>query len=123
MKNRVICSQLELIHISDIEKMEMNQVEVKPEKKFLQLILEGKADYSNQSQQTSAGTILNETVKAKIKYGSDLAFIDSALKYYVLRLYTDSGSFLVGSIDYPSELTYNENKVYINITFKSSKPI
>jgi len=123
MKNRVICSQLELIHISDIEKMETNLVEVKPEKKFLQLILEGKAEYSSQSQQTSAGTVLNETVKAKIKYGSDLYFIDSPLKYYVLRLHTDSGSFLVGSLDYPVELTYNENKVYINLTFKSSKPI
>lgn len=123
MENRVICSQLELIHISNIEKMDANQIELKPEKKFLQLILEGKADYSNQSQQTSAGTVLNETVKAKIKYGSDLSFIDSSLKYYVLRLYTDSGSFIVGSIDYPTELTYNENKVYINLTFKSSRPI
>lgn len=123
MKNRVICSQLELIHISDIQKMVANQVELKPDKKFLQLILEGKADYSNQSQQTGAGTVLNETVKAQIKYEDALPFIDSALKYYVLRLHTDSGSFLVGSIDYPAELTYNENKVYINLTFKSSKPI
>lgn len=123
MENRVICSQLELIHISNIEKMDANQIELKPEKKFIQLILEGKADYSNQSQQTSAGTVLEETVKAKIKYTNELPFIDSALKYYVLRLYTNSGSFLVGSIDYPTELTYNENKIYINITFKSSKPI
>lgn len=123
MENRVICSQLELIHISNIEKMDANQIELKPERKFLQLILEGKADYSDQSQQTSAGTVSNETVKAKIKYGSDLSFIDSAFKYFVLRLYTDSGSFIVGSTDYPTELTYDENKVYINLTFKSSKPI
>lgn len=123
MKNRVICSQLELIHISDIEKIDKNLVELKPDKKFLQLILEDKVEYSSQSQQTNAGTVLNETIKAKIRYNNDLPFINIALKYYVLKLYTDAGFFIVGSIDYPTELTYNENKIYLNLTFNSSKPV
>lgn len=123
MKNRVICSRLELVHISDIEKMENNNIEFKPDKNFLQLTLEGNADYSSQSQNTKSGKILNETISAKIKYESDLPFCNHALKYYILKLYTDSGPFVVGSIDYPTELSYNDNKLVINLNFKASSPI
>ena len=121
--NKVICRQLEMIHISDIEKMESEHIELKSDKKFLRLLMEGNADYTNQIKQSDAGTISNETINAKIRYQSDLPFINTALKYYVLRLRTDSGSFIVGSIDYPAELTYSDNKVFINLTFKASKPV
>lgn len=123
MKNRVICSQLELIHISDIEKMDANHIELKPEKKFQRLILEDNAEYTNQSQPTDAGTTQSETVTVKIKYDERLSFINSALEYYVLRLHTDSRTFIVGSLEYPAQISYNDNKVFINLTFKTSKPI
>lgn len=123
MKNKVICKQLELIHISDIEKMDKDQVEFKPDKNFIRLALEDKAVYTNQSQLTEAGVTLEETISARIKSANDLTFINTALKYYVLRLHTDSGTFLVGSTEYPAILTYSDNKVTINLTFKSSKPI
>lgn len=123
MKNKVICKQLELVHTSDIKKMEADQVDFEPDKKFIRLPLENNAVYTSQTQTTEAGVVLEETISARIKSANDLTFINTALKYYVLRLHTDSGSFLVGSTEYPAVLTYSDNKVTINLTFKSSKPI
>lgn len=118
-----ICSQLELIHWNDVEKMDGNQVTLVPDKKFIRLILEGNATYQAQPSLSAAGSKLDETITAKIIYQKNLPFLLSALKYYILKLYTDDGWFIAGSLDYPAELTYADNKNVVNLTFKVSSPL
>lgn len=121
--NKVICKKLELVHVQDIDKMYADQVTLKSGKTFTQLILEGKAEYSSQSQTPDAGPVVNETVTAKIRPTQESYIIRFPLKYYVIRLYTDAGAFIVGSLDYPAELTFKDDKVYVNLTFKASRPL
>ena len=121
--NKVICSRLEFVHVNDIESMIGDSIILKPEKIFINLPLEENAVYSSQSQIQQAGKILNETVNARIKYNDSLQFIKSALKYYVIRLFTDSGSFLVGSLEYPAELTHSDDKIFADLNLSASKPL
>ena len=120
---KTLCSQIDLVHISNIEKIIENEIIPFSEDKIIKLLLEKKAEYSSQSQQPSAGTLLNETVQVRIKYDEKLIFMNSGYKYFVLRLYTDDGIFLMGSPEYPAEVSYTSDKIYANITFKASKPL
>lgn len=120
---KILCNQIDLLHISYVEKIIENEIITFSENEFIKLLLEKKAEYSNQSQQSSAGTLLNETVQVRIKYDEKLIFINSGYKYFVLRLYTDDGIFLMGSQEYPAEVSYTSDKIYANITFKASKPL
>lgn len=120
---KTLCSQVELVHISNIEKISDNVITPLSEGQIIKLMLEKKAEYSSESQHSQAGTLLNETVQVKIKYDESLIFMNSAYKYFVLRLHTNDGIFLMGSIQYPAILTYSSDKIHINITCKASKPL
>jgi len=102
--------------------MEENQMVIKPGKEFLSLPLEGSASFSRQSSSGNPGIAFNDQVTARIKFKEDYPFINSQLKYYVLRLYTDTSLFVVGSFDYPAELTYTTDNIFINLTFRASMP-
>ncbi len=118
--NKTICRRLETILHSEVEQVFQDRVFLKPEKSFTNIPVES-AEYTCQSQSTNAGTILNETVTAKVKYTGELELLP--LKYYVLRLYTDTKEFIVGSPQYPAELTYTHDKIYVNLTFNVTKPL
>lgn len=117
--NSVICKRLEVLHQSDIETMSPGTLHLKEGKSFVNIPLEENAIYLSVSRNENAGTLVTETLTAKTKYNEALLLI---LQYYVLRLYTDSGSFLVGSLDYPCELTHSNDKIFVNLSFKAVSP-
>ena len=121
--NKVICNRLEIVHVNDIDIMYDDNVVFKPGKEFINLPLEENAVYSSQSQIPSAGTILNETVNARIRYNENLLFLKVGLKHYIVRLFTESGSFLVGSVKFPAEMTHSGDKIFENLSFSASKPL
>lgn len=106
---------------SEIEGIFKDKIQLKRNKSFLNLPLED-IEYSSQSQPTDAGNIMTETVTAKVRYNQDLEFLKTALSSYVLRLQTNNTTFIVGSPQYPANLTYRHNNIYINLTFKATKP-
>lgn len=120
--NKIICNRLELIHVSDVKGSGNGNVELKNNKSFTSVVLEEKAKYDSQTQKNASGVLKNETVSAKIRYNDDLRILQSDLQNYILRLYTDKESFIVGSVDYPAKLTYTSDKIYVNLTFKTSSP-
>lgn len=111
-----------MIHCSEVEGIFINEIRLKKNQTFLNLPLED-IEYSSQYQFSDAGSILNETVTARIRYSPDLEFLEAALVYYVLRLHTNTSTFLVGSTQYPAILTYRNDKIQVNLTFKASKPL
>lgn len=118
---KAICRQLELIHHKYVDSIFMDQIRFKDNRSFINVPLEN-IQYSSQRQNQDAGAVLNETVTAKIRYSEDLPFLNTALKYYILRLHTDNRAFFVGSPIYPAELTYTIDNTYVNLTFKATKP-
>lgn len=117
--NSIICKRLEIVHRDDIEKMYPGTIKLREGKSFMNIPLEGSATYQNTSSNENAGQLITETVTARTKYDEMLFFIRFPLQYYILRLYTNSGSFLVGFIEYPAELTHSNDKIFINLTFKA----
>ena len=114
---------MEVVHRNDIEKIEGKQVIFKSDKKFSQVELDEPAVYSSSSKNSDAGVMLTETVTAKTKNNSKVSFLKNALKYYIIRLYTNTDNFLVGTLDYPAEKTYTSDHNTINFTYKASKPL
>lgn len=120
--NKVICHRLLCTHTSEIEKMHGNDISFIPGKDFQEYTLEGSATYQNQTQHPDAGAICTETVTAKIKYSEDLFFLKFALEYFVLKLFSDTDEFVVGSIEYPAKISYTHDKRFVNLTFKVTRP-
>lgn len=119
----IICSQIELANRFDIYKIEKGEILLKPGKETIHLILEDYAIYQYQTSSSSIGVKLDSNVIAKIIYNSDLVLLKSALKYYILKLRTNVGSFIVGSLEYPAELSYSCEKNIVNLIFKVSQPL
>lgn len=120
--NRILCNKIELIHISDIVSMEKDQITIRDGMEFLLLPLEDSASFSRQSSVGNPGVVFNDQVTARLKFKADYSFINTQLKYYVLRLHTDASQFIVGSLDYPAELTFTTDNIFVNLTFKASMP-
>lgn len=121
--NEIICKRLEIIHISEIEDMSENRIDFKESKGFISVPLEDIAIYQSFTENQNAGISLNETVTAKMKPLDNFYLFNFPLCYYILRLYSDSESFLVGSLNYPAELTRNYSKPILNLSFKSYQPV
>lgn len=121
--SKVICNRIEIIPASDVDLLYADQIKLKKGKEFSNLPLEGQVEYSSQSSNPDAGSLLTETITAKIKNQKGLTFLTTGIKYFIIRLYTDDGSFLVGSLDYPAEMTYRDNKIHVNLAFKAVKPL
>ncbi|MDR1883763.1 MAG: hypothetical protein LBR26_13405 [Prevotella sp.] len=117
--NKIICNRIEIIHRDNIDE---NAIPL-PGKKFIPMRLESPATYSGQSQSTDSGPVFNETLSARIKYSPDYEYLHIPLVYYILRIYSDSGSFIMGSPDYPAILAFTSDKIFADISFKSSKPL
>lgn len=121
--NKVICNHIEIIHRDNVISVSNENVILHPGKEFISLRLENPAIYSGQSQDTDAGVVFNETLSANVRYNPDNGYLNIALIYYILRIYSDSGSFIMGLPDYPALLTYSTDKIFADLTFKSSRPM
>lgn len=120
--NRIICNRIELVHQSQIARMSDTTIELKANMSFTLLNLESKATYSSQTQKETAGILKTETVTAKIRYDQNNILLSTNLQNFIIRLYTDNETFIVGSLDYPAKLTYTSDKIYVNLTFKATSP-
>lgn len=120
--NSIICQRLKVVHRDDIEKMYPGTIKLKNGKSFMNIPLEESATYQSSSKNESGGMVITETVTATTKYDEKLFLIRFPLQYYVLMLYTNKGSFIVGSPEYPAELTHSNDKIFVNLTFKAVSP-
>jgi hypothetical protein len=122
--SKVICHRLDLIHVSEINWMQGIIMHLQPGKKFTTLHLEESATYQSSRNNTQAGALLTETVTAKVRLDPDQELLlKTSLKNYVLRLYTDNLLFTVGTLEYPSILTYSSDKIFVNLSFRSESPL
>ena len=119
----ILCHRLEIVHVNDVEKISDNQIFLKPDKQLLSVNLENNAIYNREKANNNPGSVYTETVTATTKERNDFPFSDFSLRYYILRLYTDKKSFIVGSIEYPAILTFTNNKMLVNLSFKATSPI
>ncbi len=117
-----LCSRIEVIHCDDVLKILGDEVILQEGKSFIDCKLESASTYQGAKQPNSAGVILNETINAKMKYGKDSFFLKFPLEYFIVRVHTSEGIFIVGSLDYPAVMTLTTDKTYINLTFKASSP-
>lgn len=120
---KVICNHIEIIHRNNIISIDGKNIILRPDKEFISLRLESPATYTGQSQDTDAGVVFNETLYANIRYNPDNGYLNIPLIYYILCIYSDSGSFIMGLPDYPAVLTYSTDKIFADLIFKSSRPI
>ena len=120
--NKTICRRLEFIPSKEVDGIILGNIALKKNKSLQELMVEN-AEYSGQSQEQDAGDVLNEIVSARIRYNEELLFRLSLFGSYILKLYTDTGEFFVGTPEYPCILTYSSDKIYVNLTFKATKPI
>lgn len=120
--NNYICSRIHAIHCNDVSKIVGNEIFLTEGKSFIECRLEDPSTYQGAKQQSSGGIILNETINAKMKYFEDCVFVKFPLEYYILKVFTNHGIFIVGSLDYPAVMTLTTDKTYINLTFKASSP-
>jgi len=121
--NKVICNHIEIIHRDNVVSIGNENIILHPGKEFISLRLESTAIYTGQSQDTDSGMVFNETLSANIRYNSDNGYLNIPLIYYILRIYSDSGSFIMGLPDYPAVLTYSTDKIFADLTFRSSRPM
>ncbi|MBF0649205.1 hypothetical protein IR083_10265 [Dysgonomonas sp. GY75] len=121
--NKVICNHIKIIHRDNVISIDDDNIILHPGKEFISLRLESPAIYTGQCLDTDAGVVFNETLSANIRYNQDAGFLNIPLIYYILRIYSDSGSFIMGLTDYPAVLTYSTDKIFADLTFKSSRPM
>ena len=120
--NNILCQRLEIIHVNDVEKIVDNRIFPISGKQPRLINLEDSAVYSRDKANSGQGPILNETVTASTKEVGDFPFSELSLQYFILRLYTDKESFVVGSLEYPAILTYTNDKLFVNLSLKTSSP-
>lgn len=117
----IICSRVDLIHVNHVDWIYDNTISLKEGKNFIYL---SPATYQSSRSNPDAGPVLTETVTAKVKMSFELnSILKISLKNYILRLYTNDRIFLTGSLDYPTELTFSSDKIFVNLTFKAISPL
>lgn len=120
----IICSRVDLIHVNHVDWIYDNTISLKEGKNFIYLSLTEPATYQSSRGNPDAGPVLTETVTAKVKMSFELnSILKISLKNYILRLYTNDRIFLTGSLDYPGELTFSSDKIFVNLTFKAISPL
>lgn len=120
----IICSRVDLIHVNHVDWIYDNTISLKQGKNFIYLLLTEPATYQSSRSNPDAGPVLTETVAAKVKMSFELnSILKISLKNYILRLYTNDRIFLTGSLDYPTELTFSSDKIFVNLTFKAISPL
>lgn len=120
--NLHLCSRIEAIPYKDVSKMYGKQIILEKGKTFIDCQLESSSSYQGVKESNSAGIILNETINAKIKYNEESFFLKFPLEYFILKVHTSEGIFIVGSLEYPAVMTLTNDKKNINLTFKASSP-
>lgn len=120
----IICSRVDLIHVNHVDWIYDNTISLKEGKNFIYLSLTEPATYQSSRSNPDAGPVLTETVTAQVKMSFELnSILKISLKNYILRLYTNDRIFLTGSLDYPAELTFSFDKIFVNLTFKAIFPL
>lgn len=120
----IICSRVDLIHVNHVDWIYDNTISLKEGKNFIYLSLTEPATYQSSRSNPDAGPVLTETVTAQVKMSFELnSILKISLKNYILRLYTNDRIFLTGSLDYPAELTFSSDKIFVNLTFKAIFPL
>lgn len=120
----IICKKLDLVHVTNVDWLHEDTIVLLPNEKFIRVLLSEQAVYQANRTNTDAGSILNETVNAKVRLNDELkVLLRVSLKNYVLRLHTNEGLFIVGSKEYPAELSYSTDKFFVNLSFKASSPL
>lgn len=120
----IICRRVDLIHVNHVDWIYDNTISLKEGKNFIYLSLTEPATYQSSRSNPDAGPVLTETVTAKVKMSFELnSILKISLKNYILRLYTNDRIFLTGSLDYPTELTFSSDKIFVNLTFKAISPL
>jgi len=114
---KIICNQIEFAHINDFENSESDELTFKNGKGWNKLHPAVKITYNSDEEITDSGTLVHESVTALV-YSNIAVVIVNNLKSYILRLYGNNETFIVGSIAYPTQKTINDDKVRATIKFE-----
>lgn len=121
---KIICNRIDLIHVSNVIWLHENNIALKEGKSFLTISLTEPATFQSSRNNSDSGSTVTETITAKARLDVTLELIIRvSLKNYILKLYTDDRIFFSGSQDYPSELTYSSDKIFVNLNFKATLPL
>lgn len=119
--SKVVCKSVEVVKASDVQSISGTTINLKSGG-VITTIPALKVTYSQQTTQPDAGALQTETLTIEA-YVSDVSSLLNATERYVLRPSTDSGKFIVGSVEYPAIKTFSDDKVKATITFIAKKAL
>ncbi|OJV37028.1 MAG: hypothetical protein BGO29_02665 [Bacteroidales bacterium 36-12] len=120
--NKVICSRVDFISAAKIISQGYDSFQFSEGSNFSPLKTEQKPVYQCDYKKTDAGPLMEVSVKAIVKFNPDAHYFKDIIHGYVLRMYTDSGTFYFGHKDFPAKLEYTHNQVTASLTFSSRIP-
>lgn len=107
----MICNKIEIAFASDTVPM------------FVPLLYTNNVVYSMDTDpNNSAGNVKKQTVIVEA-YSKDVQDLINSRELYVLKLYTDDNSFIVGSSNFPARKTIRDDKKTTTITFECESAV
>ena len=111
-----ICNYIDIAHVSIVESTIGNNSILKNGNTWFRLQANAKITYQSTTENPDAGTLNHETVTIQ----AETQYLDALFnnkQYYILRLFTNQGSFTLGSLQYPAIKTVTGDKMRKTIQF------
>ena len=122
MKKTLICSYFEFVHIDDIASDDNNIIDLKDGKSWTRIPKSISLVYNSANTPNDSGVLCKETLTVSA-YSEDVALLASPKQYYVLRLFTNSENFLIGSKTYPARKQFSDDKKIATINFECTSAL
>jgi len=117
--NKIICNSIEFVFVTEFAHMVSGQITLNPDAEWRNLNATEKPVYRAEIKQADSGPTKEETVTVTTRNDSSAVLKLCSNFPVILRLKTDSSTFLVGTIRYPAITEISSDEIHDNYTFKS----
>lgn len=113
---------MEYAHVSSFEPTDNGSLVFKYPVGWRRVQAKAKVTYQMGTETPDAGTITKETISL-VADCDDITELINRNQYYILRLFTSDGFFVVGSLNYPARKTVSSDKSRAIISFECTSPL
>lgn len=120
--NDAICNYVDYTHISDIESITETEVVFKLGKSWIRVIAENNVIYTSDTQNPDDGPLKTEKVSITAKT-KDVSGLINNKEYYILRVNYNNSNYIIGSLNYPCQKTFSDDKIQTSFEFTAKSPV
>ena len=120
--NKVICNSVDFVPVTEVESMTPTKVILIPGAEWRRLEATEKPVYGSDIKHKDPGPVNEETVSLQTRCNAAPPLRTHIAFHFILRLQTDTETFLVGTPSYPARLEIASDRLFDRLSFTATSP-